>query len=47
MSNRENQHDIFGGDPTVFRDVAKPATRQYQLTPAVFGLAAQQRMIRE
>jgi hypothetical protein len=47
MSNRKNQHDIFGGDPTIFRNVAEPAARQYQLTPTVFGLAAQQRMIRE
>ena len=39
MSNRKNQDDIFGGNPTIFRDVAKPATRQYQLTPAVFRLA--------
>jgi hypothetical protein len=47
MSNRKNQHDIFGGNPTIFRDVAEPAARQYQLTPPVFGLAAQQRMIRK
>ena len=47
MSNRKNQHDIFGGNPTIFRDVTEPAARQYQLTPAVFGLATQQRMIRE
>jgi hypothetical protein len=47
MSNRKNQHDIFGGNPTVFRDVSEPATRQYQLAAAVFGLVAQQRMIRE
>jgi hypothetical protein len=28
MSNRKNQHDIFGGNPTIFRDVTEPATRQ-------------------
>jgi hypothetical protein len=25
MSNRKNQHDIFGGNPTIFRNVAEPA----------------------
>jgi hypothetical protein len=48
MSNRQNQHDIFGSSsPSIFRDVTKPAARQYQLMPAVFCLAAQQWMIRE
>jgi len=47
MSSRENQHDIFGGHPTIFRNVTEPASQQYQFTPAVFGLPAQQRMIRE
>ena len=47
MANRQNQHNIIGGNPTVFRDVAEPATRQYQFMATVLGLAAQQRMIRE
>ena len=47
MSNSENQHDIFSGNPTIFSDVAEPAARQYQLTSAVFGMAAKKRMIRE
>ena len=47
MSNSKNQHDIFSVNPTIFSDVAEPAARQYQLTSAVFGLAAKQRMIRE
>jgi hypothetical protein len=25
MSNRKNQHDILGGNPTIFRDVPEPA----------------------
>ena len=28
MSNCKNQHDIFGGNPTIFRDITEPATRQ-------------------
>ena len=29
MSNRKNQHDIFGGNPTIFCNVAEAAARQY------------------
>jgi hypothetical protein len=47
MSNRQNQYDVLSGHPTIFGHVAEAAARQYQFTAAVFGLSAQQRMIRE
>jgi hypothetical protein len=47
MSNRQDQYDVLSGHPTIFGHVAEAAARQYQFTAAVFGLSAQQRMIRE
>lgn len=47
MSHCENQHDIVGRHPAIFRHVAELTARQYQFPAPVFSLAAQQRMIRK
>ena len=47
MSNRQNQYHVLSGHPTIFGHVAEATPRQYQFTAAVFGLSAQQRVIRE
>jgi len=47
MPDRQDQHDILGGQPTVFCDVAIPAARQYEFAPPFLRHATQQWMIRE
>ncbi len=36
MSDGKDQDDVFGGQPTVFRDISVTATREDDFPPAFF-----------
>lgn len=45
MPNRENQDDILGRDPPIFRDIAELSPGKNQFPAPVLRFAAQQRVI--
>ncbi len=47
MPDRQDQHDVLGRQPAIFRYVTVPAARQYELPPSTFGHPTQQRVVRE
>jgi len=47
MPDRQNQRDVFGRQPTVFRDVIVLAARKHELPPTFVGHPTQQRVVRE
>lgn len=45
MPDRENEKNIFGGQPTVLGDASVTAARQNELTPSHFSGPPQERMV--
>ena len=47
MTNRQDEDDVFGGKPSILRDVSVTAARENELAPALLSASPEQRMIRQ
>jgi hypothetical protein len=45
MPNRQNEHDVIGREPSVFRNVAMAAAREHELPSPVLCAATKERMV--
>jgi len=45
MSDGKDQNDVFGGKPTVFRDISVTASREDEFPAAILRRPSEQRMI--